>query len=96
MNRELQDYYENRFAMMATPGWNDLLEDLEVMIKATNNASDWYMIDAVRPNNKFLAANKANAEYTASDTHTFTSTGFTLSGESFNNSGYDWIYLAIA
>lgn len=36
MNRELMDYYENRFAMMATPGWNDLLEDLEVMIKATN------------------------------------------------------------
>ena len=36
MNRELQDYYENRFAMMATPGWKDLLEDLEVMIKATN------------------------------------------------------------
>jgi hypothetical protein len=36
MNRELQDYYENRFAMMATPGWNDLLEDIEVMIKATN------------------------------------------------------------
>lgn len=36
MNRELQDYYENRFAMMATSGWNDLLEDLEVMIKATN------------------------------------------------------------
>jgi hypothetical protein len=66
------------------------------MIKATNNASDWYMIDAVRPNNKFLAANKSNSEYTASDTHTFTSTGFTLSGESYNNSGYDWIYLAIA
>lgn len=36
MNRELQDYYENRFAMMATQGWNDLLEDIEVMIKATN------------------------------------------------------------
>jgi hypothetical protein len=36
MNRELMDYYENRFAMMTTPGWNDLLEDLEVMIKATN------------------------------------------------------------
>jgi hypothetical protein len=36
MNRELQDYYENRFAMMATLGWNDLLEDIEVMIKATN------------------------------------------------------------
>mgnify|MGYP000459251683 CR=1 FL=1 len=36
MNRELQDYYENRFAMMATPGWNDLLEDIELMIKATD------------------------------------------------------------
>ena len=66
-----------------------------VMIKATNNASDWYLIDSVRPNNKFLIANGSNSEFTASDTHTFTSTGFTLSGSSYNNSGYDWIYLAI-
>lgn len=36
MNRELQDYYENRFAMMATPGWQDLLEDLELMLKSTD------------------------------------------------------------
>jgi len=36
MNRELQTYYENRFAMMAMPGWNDLLEDLELMIKSTD------------------------------------------------------------
>lgn len=36
MNRELQDYYENRFAMMALPGWNDLLEDIELMIKSTD------------------------------------------------------------
>jgi hypothetical protein len=36
MNRELQNYYENRFAMMAMPGWNDLLEDLELMIKSTD------------------------------------------------------------
>lgn len=36
MNRELQDYYENRFAMMAMPGWKDLLEDLELMIKTTD------------------------------------------------------------
>ena len=36
MNRELQDYYENRFAMMATTGWNDLLEDIEVMLKSTD------------------------------------------------------------
>lgn len=39
MNRELQDYYENRFAMMATPGWNDLLEDLELMITSTDTVS---------------------------------------------------------
>ena len=39
MNRELQDYYENRFAMMATQGWQDLLEDLELMIKTTDTIS---------------------------------------------------------
>lgn len=36
MNRELMDYYENRFSMMAMPGWNDLLEDIELMIKSTD------------------------------------------------------------
>ena len=36
MQKELQTYYENRFSMMATPGWQDLLEDLEIMIKATD------------------------------------------------------------
>ena len=36
MNKELQTYYENRFSMMATPGWQDLLEDVEIMIKATD------------------------------------------------------------
>lgn len=36
MNRELQDYYENRFAMMATQGWQDLLEDLDLMLSSTD------------------------------------------------------------
>jgi hypothetical protein len=36
MNKELQTYYENRFSMMATQGWYDLIEDLEIMIKATD------------------------------------------------------------
>ena len=36
MKRELQDYYENRFEMMATQGWKDLLEDIEIMIEATD------------------------------------------------------------
>jgi hypothetical protein len=36
MQKELQDYYENRFSMMATQGWVDLMEDLEIMLKATD------------------------------------------------------------
>lgn len=36
MQRELQKYYEDRFGMMGTPGWQDLLEDIEIMIKATD------------------------------------------------------------
>lgn len=36
MKKELQDYYESRFSMMATKGWTDLIEDLEIMIKATD------------------------------------------------------------
>ena len=36
MQKQLQDYYENRFSMMDTQGWVDLLEDLEIMIEATN------------------------------------------------------------
>jgi hypothetical protein len=39
MNRELQDYYENRFAMMATEGWHDLMEDLDMMLKSTDTVS---------------------------------------------------------
>jgi len=65
-----------------------------VIIKASGNSSDWYMIDSKRPNNKFSAANASAAEYTADDTHTFTSTGFTLSGGSYNNENYTWVYAA--
>ena len=36
MNRELQDYYENRFSMMATTGWQDLLEDIDLMLSSTD------------------------------------------------------------
>ena len=39
MNRELQDYYENRFAMMSTQGWKDLVEDIELMISSTDRLS---------------------------------------------------------
>ena len=39
MNAELQRYYENRFGMMATQGWTDLIEDVELMIKSTDTVS---------------------------------------------------------
>jgi hypothetical protein len=39
MNKELQQYYENRFGMMATQGWTDLIEDVELMIKSTDTVS---------------------------------------------------------
>jgi hypothetical protein len=39
MNRELQDYYEERFSMMATKGWKDLMEDIELMLDSTDTIS---------------------------------------------------------
>lgn len=37
MDKKLQSYYEERFSMMATKGWQDLVEDAENMFKALNN-----------------------------------------------------------
>ena len=39
MTPELQKYYEERFSMMATQGWKDLLEDIDNMATALNNIS---------------------------------------------------------
>ena len=39
MTPELQKYYENRFSMMATDGWRDLVEDIDNMVNALNNIS---------------------------------------------------------
>ncbi len=39
MNRELQDYYEERFSMMASQGWKDLIEDIELMLNSTDTVS---------------------------------------------------------
>lgn len=36
MDKELAKYYEDRFSMMATPGWKQLIEDAEEMLKAFN------------------------------------------------------------
>lgn len=39
MNPELQKYYEERFSMMSTQGWMDLMEDVDKMIEPINNIS---------------------------------------------------------
>ncbi len=39
MTPELQKYYEDRFSMMATPGWRDLQDDIEKIIETLNNIS---------------------------------------------------------
>jgi hypothetical protein len=37
MNPELQRYYDERFSMMSTQGWIDLMEDVDKMIEPLNN-----------------------------------------------------------
>lgn len=44
IDKELQEYYEARFSMTSSKGWNDLLEDIELMIK---DYSDISKIDSV-------------------------------------------------
>jgi hypothetical protein len=39
MTPELQHYYENRFSMMGSDGWKDLVEDIDTMIASLNNIS---------------------------------------------------------
>jgi hypothetical protein len=39
MTPELQRYYEDRLSMMGEPAWNDLMEDVEAMLQATNDIS---------------------------------------------------------
>ena len=37
IDKKLQEYYESRFAMMATQGWLDLMEDAQNMFNSLNN-----------------------------------------------------------
>ena len=39
MNQELQKYYEERFSMMSTQGWIELMEDVDKMVEPLNNIS---------------------------------------------------------
>ena len=37
MTDDLKKYYEDRFKMMESAGWHDLIEDVKTMHAATNN-----------------------------------------------------------
>lgn len=37
MDKKLQNYYEARFSMMATQGWQDLIEDAQNMFNSLNH-----------------------------------------------------------
>jgi ethanolamine utilization cobalamin adenosyltransferase len=39
MNPELEKYYTDRFQMMSTQGWKDLVEDIDKIIVSLNNIS---------------------------------------------------------
>lgn len=40
MDKALQDYYENRFEMMASQGYKDLIEDATKMLAEYNNLNN--------------------------------------------------------
>jgi hypothetical protein len=37
MDKQLQDYYENRFKLFSEQGWKDLIVDVECMLVSTNS-----------------------------------------------------------
>jgi hypothetical protein len=40
MDKALQDYYENRFEMMSSTGWKDLIEDATEMLNEYSNINN--------------------------------------------------------
>jgi hypothetical protein len=48
MDRELQEYYENRFTTMATKGWSNFIEDVQALhdvytqVNTVNSVEDLY------------------------------------------------------
>jgi len=40
MDKKLLDYYDNRFAMMSSRGWKDLMEDLQKMYDEYNSVQN--------------------------------------------------------
>lgn len=40
MDKALQEYYEARFDMMSTQGWQDFIEDVEKIVEAYDKISE--------------------------------------------------------
>ena len=79
-------------------GW----EPQWLMVKRTNDTSNWHIVDSMRGivsggNDPFLEADTSNSGATGSQLFDLTPTGFTVeaTGTSFNNSGSNYIFLAI-
>ena len=69
MDKDLQQYYEERFSMFSSKGWKDLVEDLNNMKKVTsdiNNYSDeksfWLAKGELRILNWFLNLEELTTE----------------------------------
>ena len=79
-------------------------EPIMVIFKASSNTTNWYLIDNKRsggtgganPLTTYLMPNSTSGEQTGSDGIMFLDNGFSFEGSSFNNSGYSWVYIAIA
>ena len=71
-----------------------------LMVKAYNTGSSWFILDSVRnpnnPRNSYFRAEVSNAEANAGAGVNFLANSFEFTGQDFNDSGVDWIYLAIA
>jgi hypothetical protein len=39
LDKNLQEYYENRFSTMATTGWKEFIEDVQALFDTYNNIS---------------------------------------------------------
>ena len=69
-----------------------------VMIKSITNGYDWMMLDKDLPSNKTLSPNTYSQSVALNNGYTFTSNGFSFGGSDLetNNSGHEYIYVAIA
>lgn len=70
MDQELQKYYEERFSMMSTQGWHDLLEDVQSLfdtydkVNSISSPDDFYFRKGQLDILQWLLSLKAVSEQT--------------------------------